>query len=310
MQHNLKGCIMSEFPQLPDWCKLFNFYHHSPTSGGAPDGLAIFDKSVARPAKIFSPPNTPMVAGTEGEEHAKRVVISGQDHVESYRHALAKLQEHVPAPWDEKDKQKQNIILNKTYQSVPLDKEGSVFELTLEHLTAGLREAVRGENVVEDGPWISLNLKNLTLPYVGQIDVMTRGVVELKTQWPFYKQNSKTGFSINSLPAKPKPEHISQVAIYHSWMMKQAHNVPVTIVYANCRDFRVFSSQDCEDLSPARLSDAVDRLYVIAKTRENLMSKAKNIAELFGMIPPSFDHWMWNGKSPEYKALAEQVWSM
>ena len=300
---------IDDFSGLPSWAETFNFYHHSPSGCQRPDGMEFLEKVEARPRKIFSPPNAPMISGTQGENHCKRVVIDGDDNYESYRHALSVLEQHQPAPWDEADKAKHEIILNGEYESVPLEKSGTVFELTLEHLVLGLRESTKGENKVEDGPWISLPMDGLILPFAGEIDVKTRGIVEIKTQWPYVKASSKRGWTLNSLPARPKPEHVAQVAVYHAWMLRQANNVPVQIVYANCKDFRVFSSQDCDELQPARLDDAVERLRLIAATREKLMSKADDAADLFSMVAPDFDHWMWKSKSPEYKALAQQVWN-
>ena len=299
-----------DFDELPEWAALFSFFHHSPTGCQRPDHMEFFEKSVARPAKVFSPPNAPMIGGTQAEKHAKRVVIDGNDASESYRHALAKLQEHEPAHWDEADKAKHDIMLHGEYESDVVEGcTGSVYELTLEHMVLGLREATAGENKIEDGPWISHALQGLTVPFDGEIEVQTRGVVELKTQWPFVKANSKRGWTLNSLPAKPKPDHVAQTAIYHAWMSQHSHNVPVQIVYANCKGYRVVSSQDCEDLQPARLNDAVERLRLVAATREKLMSKSNDIADLMSLVAPDFSHWMWRSKSPEYKALAESTWA-
>ena len=299
---------MEDFNDLPAWCETFNFWNHSPTGRNRPDHLEFFEKAVARPAKIFSPPTAPMVGGTEAESHAKLVVIDGVDPTESFRHSLSILQDHEPA--DEQDAEKLRIMLDEEYASDVIEgRTGTVFELTLEHMVLGLREATQGENKVEDGPWCSLNLPNLVLNIDGQIDVQTRGVGELKSQWPYVKANSKRGWTVNSLPARPKPDHVSQVAPYWAWMSQQSANVPVTLLYANCKGYRVFSSQDCDELSPARLSDEMDRHAIVCKTRENLMSKCASVAERMSLTAPDFTHWMWKSKSPEYRALAEKTWS-
>ena len=179
---------IDDFSGLPSWVETFNFYHHSPSGCQRPDGMEFLEKVEARPRKIFSPANAPMISGTQGESHCKRVVIDGDDPNESYRHAVSVLEEHKPAPWDEADKAKHEIILNGEYESVPLEKTGTVFELTLEHLVLGLREATKGENLVEDGPWISLPMDGLILPFAGEIDVKTRGMsLRLKRNGPSSK---------------------------------------------------------------------------------------------------------------------------
>ena len=70
---------MSDFADLPDWAERFKFWHHSPSGCNRPHDLEFFEKAVARPAKIWSPANSPMLAGTLAETHAKRVVIDGDD---------------------------------------------------------------------------------------------------------------------------------------------------------------------------------------------------------------------------------------
>ena len=295
---------------LPPWAEKFQFWHHSPNGCMRPDFMEFIEKAVARPLGIYSPPNSPMIGGTQAEAHAKRVVIDGDDETESFRHALSEMQAHKPADYNEADAVKHKIILNEEYQSDVVEGlTDTIYALTLKHMVLGLQEATKGENQVVDGPWISLKLEGLALDFAGEIDVQTRGVVELKTRWPKLNK-SERGWGVNSLPAKPDANHVAQTAIYWAWMRQQSENVPVTIVYANCKGYRVFSSQDCEELQPARLDDAVERYKLIAKTRENLMSKCNSVKELMSLVAPDFSHWMWKDKSPEYKQLAEQTWSI
>ena len=293
----------------PDWARRFNFSAHSPGGINRPNCKEIFEKVIARPRKVFTPPNVAMRGGTEAETYVRQVLLEDADAGEAYRHAVSKIQEHTPQDFNPDDAAKRDIILNGLYESDITEQEDTVFALTLQHLLEGTREAVKGENKVEDGPWVSAMLEGVELPFIGQLDFMTRGVVELKTQWPYVKPNAKRGFQVNSLPAKPKADHINQVALYWKWMRKQSDNVPVTLVYANCKAFRVFSSVDCPELSEARLTQALESMRLVARTRETLMRKADDVSDLLSMIAPDFSHWMWRSESPAYKQLAEQVWS-
>jgi len=105
------------------------------------------------------------------------------------------------------------------------------------------------------------------------------------------------------------PDHVAQVAIYWKWLKQQADNVPVKLVYANCRGYRIFTDQDTEQLSPANLCAALDRMRTVARTREKLMQKAQNINDLFELVAPDFSHFMWRNVPPEYREAAEQIWS-
>ncbi len=295
----------------PEWAKRFNFSAHSPGGCNRPTDKEIFEKAIARPRGIFTPPGVTMKGGTESETYVRSVELERADPAEAYRHAVSKIQEHKPHDFNPDDAAKLDIILNGQYKSDITEQEDTVLALTMQHLLEGTREAIAGENKVEDGPWVSVMFDGVELPFIGQMDFMTRGVVELKTQWPYVDKTgkSKLGFKINSLPNKPKSDHINQVALYWKWMRKQSDNVPVTIVYANCKGFRVFSSKDCEDLSEARLTQALDSMRLVARTRETLMKKADSVSDLLSMIVPDFSHWMWKSESPAYKQLAEQMWA-
>ncbi len=293
----------------PEWSKLFNFDAHSPSGLQRTTCLEIFDKVIARQRNMREPTNSTMLGGTQGHYFVSQVLIDGVDQNEAYRHALSQMQEHTPREYDPSDAEKLDIILNGQYKSDITGNEDTVFALTLQHLLDGTKEAVKGENKVTNGRWISVHMPDVELPFIGEIDIETRGVVELKTQWPYPDAKAKRGFKINSLPAKPKADHVTQCALYWKWLRKQSDNVPVTLVYANCKGYRVFSSVDCPELSEARLEMALESARLIVRTRETLMKKADSIPELLKMIVPDFGFWMWKSKPPAYKQLAEQMWS-
>jgi hypothetical protein len=146
------------------------------------------------------------------------------------------------------------------------------------------------------------------LDFIGEIDVEAQGVVEIKTKWPSLSEKSKRGWNVNSLPVRPMPNHLAQCALYWKWLRQQSDNVPVKLVYANCKGFRVFDSRDCPELSEANLDLALDGLRRVASARENLMRASENVEELFNLIAPDFSHFMWQDVPPEYRQAAEQQW--
>ena len=125
--------------------------------------------------------------------------------------------------------------------------------------------------------------------------------------WPSVS-DTKQGFRIKSLPAKPDPFHVRQVALYWHWLRQSSENVPVRIVYANCIGYRIFSSENCRALSQNILHEKVQQLALIARTRENLMKTAGNKEQLFSLVRPNFDDWMWANVPPEYRRAANELW--
>ena len=301
---------MYDFDDLPDWALRFNFTAHSASGSARPTCKEMFEKAVARPQRLFDRAGCPAIAGRACETFAKAIVIEGMDAGQAYRSAVSTFDEHEVLDHIDGDRAKFSIIRDDVYEVPGTDPRvsGSVLELTCRHTAAGLVEATRGVNKVEDGRWISARLDDVELDFIGQIDVEAGGVVEIKTRWPYISDRAKRGWTINSLPAKPDPNHVCQVALYWLWLRQQSENVPVKLVYANCKGYRVFTSADCEQLSEAALNEALERLRTIARAREQMMQKAQNIGELLAMIAPDFTHYMWKSVSPEYRAAADKAW--
>ena len=307
------------FDELPSWAERFNFSAHSPSGSSRPNCREFFEKAVARPLELRAPAGCRMTAGKVAEQYAKDIVIAGDDPSTAFRSAVSMFDEHQLLQHDPDDAARWSTIRDEIYE-IPLSTvetdagapcvAGSVLELTCKHTAEGLADATRGANQVVDGRWVSVQLEDVELDFIGEIDVEANGVVEIKTKWPTLSSRVKRGWSINSLPARPDPNHVQQVALYWRWLRNQADNVPVKLVYANCKGFRVFDSDDCEELSIANLEQALDRMRMVARVRERLMQSAGSIEELLAMVAPDFSHFMWKDVPPDYRALAEQKWGL
>tara|TARA_R100001163_G_scaffold17524_1_gene15656 strand:+ start:1830 stop:2744 length:915 start_codon:yes stop_codon:yes gene_type:complete len=304
--------MLDPFDDLPSWSTRFNFTAHSPSGSIRPNCKEFFEKAVARPAKLFSPAGCRMTAGKIAEKYAKDIVIEGEDPSTAFRDAMSDFDAHAIVEHDPADADRHSVIRDGIYQIPKTDPkiEGTVLELTCQHTAAGLQEATQGANEVTDGRWVSVKLEDVELDFIGEIDVEDRGVVEIKTKWPTLTERVKRGWQINSLPARPDPNHVGQVALYWKWLRQQSENVPVKIVYANCKGYRLFSSTDCEELSEDRLSEALDRMRIVARTREQLMKNADTLEDLFSMIAPDFSHFMWKDVPPAYRSAAEKTWGV
>ena len=93
-------------------------------------------------AKVWSPAGCAMRAGSAAHKFINDVVVHDQDQGEAMRHAVSTLDEHKPLEHFPDDNTKFDIIRNLEYKSDITESEGGVFELTLEHLLMGSREAV------------------------------------------------------------------------------------------------------------------------------------------------------------------------
>ena len=304
------------FDQLPIWAKKFNVQAHSPSGTARPTCLEFFDKAVARPRKWWTPANCAMQGGKAAEVFVRNVVVNGMDRSSAYREALALYDEHVSPEHLPNDADKASMIRDGVYaiprskdekDSGVIEQSGTVFELTCQHLLEGTLAATAGANRVTDGRWCSLQLDGVDLDFIGEMDFEAGGVVETKTHWPFLAAETKNGFKINSLPAKPRPDHVVQVAFYRAWLQRQEEHVPVNLVYANCKGWRVFSSNDCEELSDLSLANALKRMRRVARHREKLMKTAESIEELLQLVVPEMGHFMWRDKPPEYLELARRM---
>ena len=301
---------LTDFDSLPNWALRFNFKAHSPSGTGRPDDLEFFEKAVARPQKIFNPwPCTPH-AGICVHDYVTDVIANGALQGEAFRDALAKFDSHETPAHLPKDAEKSKIIRDGQYKIPKSEAEGTVFELTCENMLEGVREATRGANKVTEGRWVSVELEGCELPAIGQLDLETSDVIEMKSKWPHVSPTTERGWKINSVPSKPDLNHVGQVALYWTWLRQQRENVAVKIVYANCKNFRVFSSEDCPELSEASLLSALNRMRLIARKREKLMQLCENRDDLFKLISPDFSHFMWRDVSPEFRSIAKQIWGL
>jgi hypothetical protein len=298
------------FDSLPEWASRFHFQAHSPSSLARPDDYEFVEKVIARPAKIYNPPTVPLIAGSAAHEYVEDVLCKGETESEAFRNAMVKLDGHDVVGYVENDRDKTDIIRNGVYEHKDTIA-GTVFENTLRHLLEGCREAATGANIVEAGRWTSAMLAGLELPVIGEIDLeFGGGLCEEKTKWPYPKASAKLGFSMNSLPAKPDDSHVAQCAVYWNWLRQQGDDVPIWLVYANCKAYRVFSSADCEALQPSSLDAALDKYRAIARKRERFLQMSETLEDLFTLIAPDFSDFRWRSVSPAYRAAAEEAFNV
>ena len=297
---------------LPEWATTHNFTHHSPSGVTRPDDLEFFEKSHLRPNKIWTSGGCPLTAGIAAHDYVTDILTKDMDAAEAYRAAVARLHEHKVQEHFEPDRIKYDAICDSIYE-IPKSEpkiSGTVFELTLQHLLQGTREATAGANRIVEGRWASAEFPALSLPFKGQLDLEDPGVVELKTKWPTLNSNVKRGWTAKKCPAHPDFNHVVQVAYYWHWLRQSSENVSVKLIYATCRDFKVFTNVEEPALSEANLSRALDHLKKVARKRELIMRAAPTKEDLFELVTPDFSHFMWQDKvsDPLVKDEITAVW--
>lgn len=291
---------------LPDWAVRFSYDHHSKSGLSSP-----FSKQLLRKMhpEIYDPIGVTATAGKAVEICGDRVVADGMTFSEAFRHGLAHLDTHRLAGHLPNDEANFWLIRDK---APDLNKKTNpdsrtIFERTCANLVEGLQEACKGANRIETSQYINTELDNCELYFEGEIDVIANGVVEIKTKWPKVS-DTKQGFTTRSIPARPDIWHVRQVALYWKWMRERSENVPVKIVYADFHKYRLFTSDDCPQLSEEYLEEALKFLAGEARTREKMLSRAETKEQLFEIIPAESDHWFWNTASPELIAKRNELW--
>ena len=303
------------FDYVPDWAQRFDFKSHSPSGCGRPDDLEFFEKCYARPHGMWWPGNAAMAGGRAAETAVNLHTVHNEPWANAFRSALAEFDEHESPAHVANDADKHALIRDMVY-TVPLTKaekeagaaeiSGTPFELVCQNLRDGTLEATKGVNKIDDGRWVSMQFDGVELDFIGQMDLEANAVVELKTSWPS-PADTKAGYRMPSLPSQPRPEHVMQTALYRAWLHRQEQIVPVKLIYATPRGYRVFDSETCDALSDLSMSRALEKMCRIARSREHLLKRAENLDDLFQFMSPDFGNFMWRDKPPKYLDAARRM---
>lgn len=188
-----------------------------------------------------------------------------------------------------------------------------------------LREAIPG--VIESGTrvlsqagfagskpeqYISVALPGVDIPVIGFIDMMQRtstgGVrcAEIKTKGPKKTRILKDGtqgWGKATLPKKPEWNHVCQASIYNL-----AVGGETVIAYAAEHDAAIFTPDNCDELKPSGLAEALEDMRQRALLRQNLLNISTDAKMLTSIIDPDWRHmYQWNIKE-EFLTRAKALW--
>ena len=142
-------------------------------------------------------------------------------------------------------------------------------------------------------------------------------IVELKTKYSRLgkvKKDGERSFLVSTSPAVPSFNHLVQCAVYAAhWKFK----VPVYLLYATAKDFQIFDSTNCHQLTVEGMKKNLQIMFRTFMRREKLLSQYQDftreeiIEHAVQMIDPNFDHpFAWNGLPPQLLQEAKELWKV
>ena len=157
----------------------------------------------------------------------------------------------------------------------------------------------------------------------GSSDAQTHGaflpgrLIELKTKWSKLGKVKKDGsrsFIVSSLPATANFGHCVQVAVYAAYY---DFKVPVSLVYANKNEFKIFDSSNCAQLEVEGMKKSLQLMAQVFKRREKILSmfdgltREEIIDNAVEVMDPNFDHpFAWNGVPEKLLQEAKELWKV
>jgi len=160
--------------------------------------------------------------------------------------------------------------------------------------------------------YISVNLRDVTAPVIGYVDLLKPGqpmrFCEMKTKGPrktkVLKDGSQ-GWAKASLPKAPEWSHVCQAAIYQAAVGGQPE-----IAYLSEGDAVLFTADNCDELRSDALIEALAEMRQRALLRQNLLKISRNPRDLAAITDPDWGHmYQWKIK-PEFYNKARALWGL
>ena len=329
-----------EEKELPLFAQKLKLSHNSPTQFSIPDSAWLF-KYVVMDQKM----RRELLESNSAMEAGKRVgEVLQRQHAETI-YKLHPTTKKVAATTNEKisleNAIEEQIEIFKEYQPVD-DKDSDKKIKYLEEVpqivnnaNAGLTELGVASPITCERQ-ISIEANKLedffsfpSLPTVCRIDfdfgkqsnaasfTFPQKIVELKTKYSRLGKVKKDGtrsFLVSSSPATPSFNHVVQCAVY------AAHynfKVPVYLLYATEKDFKIFDSINCHHLTVEGMKKNLQIMFRTFMRREKILSQFHDytreeiIENAVQMIDPNFDHpFAWNGLPPQLLQEAKELWKV
>jgi hypothetical protein len=229
------------------------------------------------------PRSIQMAAGTAVHEAAFDLANGREssDHGDYYKTALEQLSQHKPADHNDRDQRITKHLMAENGEKVTA---------TIEQAVAGIREAFVGANQIETEERIDLELPGIDVPIVGYADGRGAGIIgELKTRWDRINNRAKSGFAVNSVPNRPEPADIAQIALYQRGLERGA---TTKIIYANARGYVV------HEIQQDQLDEAMAMTCVTLRKRQRIFERCDDLRQIIDLCEPDWSDFRWRDFSP------------
>jgi len=309
-------------PLLLDWATRHNYLHHSnPMSKTR--CKALFDKVHIRPMisnaweivkdessdsnkkkdawailDKFDPKrnqsdNANMLAGRAVQAICDLVILNEVNFEDAYKSVKEDmLLQYQHREWDEGTDFKK---YERYYEEVPLVAKNAII---------GLTQALQKENkIIGETDYLGI-LPGNELPYNTKPDYARRG--DLKTKWSTIA-DTKSGWRAASLPSSLSGpfelSHLYQVAGF--WAVNGG--LPPFLVYANVKDYRLFTQENSPELSNENLAKIVKHIINENLVTERFLKVCSTKEQLFQMVTTNYRDLCWK-EPPSVLKEARKFW--
>jgi len=308
---------------VPEWASRHHYFHHS-NSKGKTKAQLFFEKCHRRPAiklaeDIIDSPeatdgqkkdaqdvinrlhfdyngsdNAAMLSGRLTQQACDDILIKEEDVHKAIDKVLVLATNYIPRSWDN------GVDAAKKDQFITELPE------VIKNSVIGLREAMATDNQIIGEIKLFDKLPGNRLKYMTLPDYGRRG--DLKTKWSKVSKTTKSGFATHSLPANVSysiwdQRNVSQVAGF--WALNG--NKPPFLLYANKLDYRLFTPENCDELTDEYLQCVVDQTVSSNKAIELSLKNASTKKELIASELLDTSDWL---DPPTIINEAKNLWRM
>ena len=155
---------------------------------------------------------------------------------------------------------------------------------------------------------IELKMDDVALPIIGFVDLLNddkKIFGEIKSKAPrqgAVRKDGTRGWTKGLIPRAPTHEHVLQCAIY-----AKATGYKPNLIYVSAEGGHIFNEDNCEKLSDAYLSYALEEVRRKCILRQNLLAVSDDPKVLAGLIEPDFGTFWWDDESMEE---ARELWKI
>jgi hypothetical protein len=304
LEENLKNILRlaNINTELPEYTKILNWNHHSPSQITQPDDWFAFKYwHLTAKERAALKPNSKMEGGA----------VIGQSVAQIFANKI--YDRDKKQFFQNKDKKtftnKDAVEAYKKYKPISdndkleFDNNLDNIESILEQTKKGIQEIGLAGNVVAEKP-VKHTFTGCKLPVSGQIDLCDdTKFIEVKTKWRKrtgkFKSDGTPSFSI--VQPKPFDDYYLQTAFYHF-----ATKLEPYLLIVNEDSYKIYTQENCYELQQENLKRIALKIRHTCLRRERLAERHAGKTTWTNDIPLDLSNFKWDD---EYKNTAENIWN-